>query len=64
MPETNKISTLAKESWNKGVLSTFRFIADLPETVNEWSAKGADKVLQNQDIKNFVESFSKNSSTK
>lgn len=64
MPETNKLSTLAKESWNIGVLSTFKFISDLPETVSDWSSKGFNSILQNQEIKNFIASFSQSDSAK
>lgn len=59
MPETDRISILAKESWNKGVLTTFKFIANLPETIDNWSATGIDAAMKNPEIKTFAESFKK-----
>lgn len=59
MPETDRVSVLAKESWNKGVLTTFEFIANLPETINNWSSKGIDAAMKNSEIKKIAESFKK-----
>ncbi|KAJ8962014.1 hypothetical protein NQ314_005796 [Rhamnusium bicolor] len=57
LPETDKWSSLVKQSWNSGVLTTFKFISELPRILNNWSAKGIDAALQNPNIKNVVESF-------
>ncbi|KAJ8920416.1 hypothetical protein NQ315_005282 [Exocentrus adspersus] len=58
LPERNKISSFAKQSWNAGVLTTFKFISELPQTVRSWSDKGIQKAMQNEDVRNFVNSFS------
>lgn len=54
------MSTIVKESWNAGILTTFRFIANIPETLGVWSSDGIDAALQNPEIKKFMESFSNN----
>ncbi|XP_018579220.1 MICOS complex subunit MIC13 homolog QIL1 isoform X2 [Anoplophora glabripennis] len=58
LPETERLSSLAKRSWNKGVMVTFKYISQFPNTVSNWTNKGIQKALENEDIKNFVNSFS------
>lgn len=63
LPETDRVSSLAKESWNRGVLVTFNFIANLPEKVTEWSLKGIE-ALQHPEMKNIISSFSEENKEK
>ncbi|CAH1106116.1 unnamed protein product [Psylliodes chrysocephalus] len=58
LPERNVVSSIVKESWNKGVLITFKFIADLPNNTYKWTSKGVDTVRQNEEIKKLIGSFS------
>ncbi|KAJ8950706.1 hypothetical protein NQ318_012786 [Aromia moschata] len=58
LPETDGLPSLVKQSWNAGVLATFKFLAESPRTVSNWSKKGVEKALENEGIKNFIESFS------
>lgn len=47
------MSSLAREGWNKGVLVTFNFLANLPEKISDWSAKGIE-ALQQSELKNAL----------
>ncbi|XP_057658506.1 MICOS complex subunit MIC13 homolog QIL1 isoform X1 [Diorhabda carinulata] len=58
LPESDVLSSVVKESWNAGVLVTFKFLSDLPYTTKEWTNKGIDMVKQNEEIKKFINSFS------
>ncbi|GLV44102.1 QIL1 [Carabus blaptoides fortunei] len=53
LPQTNEVSYLAKHYWNKGVISTFGFLANIPTYVGEMTAKGFDSVMDNVEIKNL-----------
>lgn len=55
---------MVKHGWNKSVLTTFNFIANLPETVCDWSSKSINAALKNPEVNNFVNSFSKNTDKK
>ncbi|KAG5897050.1 hypothetical protein JTB14_025866 [Gonioctena quinquepunctata] len=58
LPERGKLSSLAKQSWNKGVMVTFEFLSVLPQTANKFVNTGVDHTMQNPEIAKFIESFS------
>lgn len=58
MPETENSGQLAKEYWNAGVRATFRFLVNLPDCTKAYAKKGVDALLENPEIKKFVDSFS------
>ncbi|ERL85466.1 hypothetical protein D910_02885 [Dendroctonus ponderosae] len=58
VPQTENACQLAKEYWNAGVRATFAFLVKLPDYSCEYTKKGRDKLMENPEIKNFVNSFS------
>lgn len=64
MPETENSCQLAKEYWNAGVRATFRFLVKLPDCTKAYAKKGVDVLLENPEIKKFVDSFSSQPDTK
>ncbi|KAK9871252.1 hypothetical protein WA026_011526 [Henosepilachna vigintioctopunctata] len=61
LPETEEMHQLVGNYWNKGVLASFDFLQNLPGHVTVWTEKGVDMVLQNEDIKKFIEDLSNSS---
>ncbi|CAH1119299.1 unnamed protein product [Phaedon cochleariae] len=60
IPEQNELSSFVKQNWNRGVLATFKFLSELPETVKEWTANGYESARQNDEIKKLMESITGN----
>ncbi|XP_072384266.1 MICOS complex subunit MIC13 homolog QIL1 isoform X1 [Diabrotica undecimpunctata] len=58
LPESDVASSIVKESWNKGVLVTFKFLSDLPDSTRELTAKGIDAIKQNEEVKKLLNSSS------
>ncbi|XP_050293125.1 MICOS complex subunit MIC13 homolog QIL1 isoform X2 [Anthonomus grandis grandis] len=57
VPHTENVGQLAKEYWNCGVRATFAFLIKLPDYTKEYASKGAESLMENQEIRNFIESF-------
>lgn len=62
LPSRNQVSYLTKHYWNQGVLTTFKFLSELPQTINGYVKKGIEKASENPEIKNFINSISGNQS--
>ncbi|XP_030756719.1 MICOS complex subunit MIC13 homolog QIL1 isoform X2 [Sitophilus oryzae] len=58
IPPTDNVSQLATEYWNRGVRASFAFLVRLPECSKHYIKKGVDQVLENPEVKKFVDSFS------
>ncbi|CAG9772432.1 unnamed protein product [Ceutorhynchus assimilis] len=58
VPETENIGQLLQEYWNCGVRSAFQFLIKVPDYSREYTKKGVDALMGNEEIKNFVGSFS------
>ncbi|XP_066149831.1 MICOS complex subunit MIC13 homolog QIL1-like [Euwallacea fornicatus] len=58
VPESENMCQLTKEYWNVGVKTTFRFLVQLPSCSRALMRKGADFLLENPEIRKFVDSFS------
>ncbi|KAJ8985775.1 hypothetical protein NQ317_014428 [Molorchus minor] len=61
LPQSESLSSLVKQSWNAGVMATFKFLSELPDTANTWTKRGIDKALENEEFRNFINSFSSKS---
>lgn len=51
LPETNEVSYLAKYYWNKGVITSFRFLSNVPSYIGDLSKQGMNAILDNTEIK-------------
>jgi hypothetical protein len=56
IPKNERTSQTVKLYWNKGVLSTFQFLSELPHLLNTWTQNGITAILENPDVKMFLES--------
>lgn len=63
LPNTDQVSYLTKQYWNKGVMATFEYISNLPETVSTLTQKGVTAARENPEIKKFLNSFYESSQT-
>lgn len=53
LPEADKVSFAAKHYWNRGVQSTFGFVAELPANTCRWTRQGINAVKNNKEIQNM-----------
>lgn len=49
------MSYIAKQTWNEGVMKTFKFLRDLPDTVSHYTQHGMDMAMSNEDFKKMFD---------
>ncbi|XP_044760992.1 MICOS complex subunit MIC13 homolog QIL1 isoform X2 [Coccinella septempunctata] len=57
LPETEQMHQMVGVYWNRGVIATFNFLQNLPTHVSNWTDKGLDIALKNDEIKKFVDNL-------
>ncbi|XP_045463487.1 MICOS complex subunit MIC13 homolog QIL1 [Harmonia axyridis] len=57
LPETEQMHQMVGVYWNRGILATFDFLQHLPTHVSNWTDKGMDMALKNEEVKKLIENF-------
>lgn len=57
LPDRNRISYLAVQYWNCGVMTTFKFLSNLDDHVTNWTKSGYQMISDNPEVKKFIDSL-------